>query len=151
MRRTLFALALIAPLALPAAAHDAPEDAFVTKASPHDVTTTLDRIAAAVQANGGKVFVRLDHAAAAEDYGKSLRPTQVLIFGNPANGTGLMDANPLLAIDLPLKVMAYEGEDGTVVVYRKTETWALDHGLEKLAKGAGGTLDKLTDRAIAAE
>ncbi|MEL7349453.1 MAG: DUF302 domain-containing protein, partial [Pseudomonadota bacterium] len=95
--------------------------------------------------------VRLDHAAAASEYDKTLRPTQVLIFGNPAVGTGLMEANPLLAIDLPLKVMAYEGAEGTVVVYRNTETWALDHGLQKLAAGAGGQLDKLTDRAIATD
>ncbi|MEM6488284.1 MAG: DUF302 domain-containing protein [Pseudomonadota bacterium] len=137
----------VAALAQPAAA----DSAFVTKTSPHDVETTLDRIAAAVEANGGKVFVRLDHAAAASDYNKSLRPTQVLIFGNPAAGTGLMDQNPLLAVDLPLKVMAYAEGEGSVVVYRKPETWALDHGLQKLAEGAGGTLDRLTDRAIAPE
>ncbi|MEM6421556.1 MAG: DUF302 domain-containing protein [Pseudomonadota bacterium] len=152
MRRVI-PLTLAALVALPLASLAPAEEAapFVTKSSPHDVTTTLDRIAAAVEANGGKVFVRLDHAGAAEEYDESLRPTQVLIFGNPKVGTGLMDKNPLLAIDLPLKVMAYEGEDGTVVVYRNTETWALDHGLQKLADGAGGQLDKLTDRAIAPE
>ncbi|MEL6336110.1 MAG: DUF302 domain-containing protein [Pseudomonadota bacterium] len=148
MRRILTAATLGLALATaPALA----EEAFITKNSPHDVATTLDRIAAAVEANGGKVFVRLDHAAAASEYDKTLRPTQVLIFGNPAVGTGLMEANPLLAIDLPLKVMAYEGAEGTVVVYRNTETWALDHGLQKLAAGAGGQLDKLTDRAIATD
>ncbi|MEM6973892.1 MAG: DUF302 domain-containing protein [Pseudomonadota bacterium] len=155
MRRALIAALAAVALIVTAApgtalAHDHGE-AIVSKTSPHDVTTTLDRIAAAVEANGGKVFVRLDHAAAAEQYGESLRPTQVLIFGNPKVGTGLMDKKPALAIDLPLKVMAYAEGEGSVVVYRAPSTWALDHGLEKLANGAAGQLDKLTDHAIKPE
>ncbi|MEM9784536.1 MAG: DUF302 domain-containing protein, partial [Pseudomonadota bacterium] len=144
MRATLSALltAAVIGVSVPGVAvADDTGEALVSKTSPHDVETTLDRIAAAVVANGGKVFVRLDHAEAAEEYGERLRPTQVLIFGNPKAGTGLMDAKPMLAIDLPLKVMAYAEGDGSVVVYRNPDTWALDHGLTPLAEGAAATLD----------
>lgn len=144
----MIALAAAAALAAPLAFADG--HGIIAKESPHDVATTLDRIEAAVTNNGGKVFVRLDHAAAAEEYGKSLPPTQVLVFGNPAVGTGLMQKHPEVSIDLPLKVGAYEDADGKVfVIFRDPASYMPTHGLP--AEGVRGTLDKLTDRAVAAE
>lgn len=153
----LFGLALALVLMLPvltappAAADEEP--AFITKTSPHDVSTTLDRIAAAVTKGGGKVFYRIDHAAAAAEYGKQMPPSQVLIFGNPANGTPLMTKAPMLSVDLPLKVGAFEDSDGTVtLIYRNPLAQFADHGgLDGPAKNIAGLLDKLSTVAISAE
>ena len=135
--------------AAPALAQD---EALVTKPSPHDVATTLDRIAEAVEANGGKVFYRIDHAAAAEEYGKEMPPAQVLIFGNPANGTGLMKQHPAVSVDLPLKVGAYDdGEGNVTLIYRDPVQVMAAHGLEQQAEGIAGMLQKLTDKAVAEE
>ncbi len=145
---SLSAAALAA--ALTTAPAIAEEAVYITKTSAHDVETTLDRIAEAVTANGGKVFYRIDHAEAAAEYDKSMRPTQVLIFGNPANGTGLMTAHPRVSVDLPLKVGAFEAEDGTVtLIYRNPVVQFAGLGIDGPAKGIAGTLDNLTNRAVA--
>lgn len=72
---------------------------------------------------GIKVFARIDHAAEAEERGLELKPAQVLIFGNPSRGTQLMADTPSSAIDLPLRVAAWEDEEGMTNVgyYRPVE------------------------------
>ncbi|MEO0623696.1 MAG: DUF302 domain-containing protein [Pseudomonadota bacterium] len=140
--------AAVALVATPALA-----DEFVRKTSPHDVATTIDRLAAAVEGAGAKVFARIDHAAGAAGAGLELRPNTVLLFGNPKMGTPMMVSSGSMGLDLPLKVVAYEAADGTVhVVYRDVTTMAAEHGAEAptIAKAAGA-LDKLTAKAIAAE
>ena len=153
MRRATFAIALAlcaaaaAPLSAPAA------ERLVRKTSPHDVATTMDRLAAAIEAAGASVAIRIDHAAAAGRAGLTLRPTQVIVFGNPAIGTPMMEAGPSMALDLPLRVAAWEDADGTVhVVYRDIRAVAAEHGADAptVAKAAGA-LEKLTDAAIAPE
>lgn len=149
MRSLALGLAAALALSAPALAQD---ETLITKSSPHDVATTLDRIEEAVTASGGKVFYRIDHAVAAEEYGKQMPPAQVLIFGNPANGTGLMKAHPAVSVDLPLKVGAYDdGEGNVTLIYRDPVQVMAAHGLEEQAKGIAGLLDKLTDNAVAAE
>lgn len=110
-------LALAAP-SLPAAAQASA--GLVTQPSAHPLRPTLDRFAAAVREAGWKVFTEVDHAAAAREAGLSLRGRTVVLFGNPRAGTPGMAANPRLAIDLPLRVLVWEDDQGQVFVTRST-------------------------------
>lgn len=87
---------------------------IVSKPSPYPVAETLDRLEAALHQKGIKVFARIDQQAEAEAVGLTLRPMQLLIFGDPRAGTPLMAAHPSLALDLPLKVLAWETDDGQI-------------------------------------
>ncbi|MEH2107747.1 DUF302 domain-containing protein [Nostoc sp.] len=89
---------------------------IINQISPYAVTETIDRFAAILQAKGITVFARIDQQAEAEKVGLSLSPTQLLLFGNPKAGTPLMVAEPTIALDLPLKVLAWEATDGKVWV-----------------------------------
>jgi uncharacterized protein (DUF302 family) len=77
---------------------------------------TLDRIGAAIEAAGMRVFARIDHAAAATGVGLAMPPTTVLIYGSPKGGTPLMLASPAAALDLPLRVLVREDADGHAFV-----------------------------------
>jgi uncharacterized protein (DUF302 family) len=127
----------------------------VTKTSPHSVAVTIDRLEAAVTEAGANVVARVDHAAAATTADLELRPTQVLIFGNPKLGTPAMIDAQTAALDLPLRVLAYEDAGGIVhVVYHTPATLAETHGLPADAPYLvmmTGALDKLTGAAIAPE
>ncbi|WP_239005244.1 serine hydrolase [Legionella sp. MW5194] len=81
-----------------------------TLQSPYSVSETMNRVAAIIKKQGGTVFARIDHSGEAEKAGQSLPETQVLIIGNPAKGTALMQANAAFALDLPLRIMATEDE-----------------------------------------
>jgi uncharacterized protein (DUF302 family) len=72
----------------------------------------MDRLEAQVKARGMSVFARIDHAAGASSAGLALRPTEVLIFGNPAGGTPLMQAAQTIGLDLPLKVLVWQDASG---------------------------------------
>ena len=89
---------------------------IINHLSPYAVTETIDRFAAILQAKGITVFARIDQQAEAEKVGLSLWPTQLLLFGSPKAGTPLMVAEPTIALDLPLKVLAWETTDGKVWV-----------------------------------
>lgn len=83
--------------------------------SPYSVAETMDRLEAAMAENEDLMVVaRVDHAANAASVDEELRPTELLIFGNPAVGTGLMQDTQTLGIDLPQKFLAWEDEDGQV-------------------------------------
>jgi len=113
----VLAVAVLAPPGPARAVPGGPEGLIMMK-SRHSVQETLDRLAAAVKAKGLRVFARVDHAANAAGAGLDLRPTQVLIFGNPKLGTPLMQGNPTVAIDLPQRVLAYrDGKDAVWLVY----------------------------------
>jgi len=77
---------------------------------------TLERIANAIESHGMTIFARIDHAAGARAVGLAMPPTIVLLYGNPKGGTPLMLAAPRAALDLPLRVMVREGEDGKAIV-----------------------------------
>ena len=81
--------------------------------SPFDVATTIDKLATVLESKGMSIFGRVNHAANAEKAGLSLRPTELLIFGNPKIGTPLMNCAQSVALDLPQKMLAWEAEDGT--------------------------------------
>jgi len=82
--------------------------------SAYSVTETINRLESALEKKGMTIFTRIDHAAAAEKVDLQLRPTELLIFGNPKVGTPLMLCSQTAAIDLPQKALAYEDENGQV-------------------------------------
>ena len=92
------------------------EGKMITKKSSHSVAITMDRLEAALKEKEIGVVARVDHAAAAKKADMTLKPTQVLIFGNPKLGTPLMQSNPMSGLDLPLKVLAWEDATGVVWV-----------------------------------
>jgi len=91
-----------------------PDNGMVHLRSPYAVPETLRRLESLLQAKGVNIFARVDHSGEAEKAGLKMRPTQLLIFGSPKAGTPLMVASPTLAIDLPLKALAWEDADGAV-------------------------------------
>ncbi|RIA55497.1 DUF302 domain-containing protein [Dichotomicrobium thermohalophilum] len=129
------------------------QDSLIVKESPHSVADTLDRLAVAAEEKGLKVFSRVDHAAGAETAGLDLRPTQLLVIGNPKVGTPLMQADQRMALSLPLRIASWQDEDGSVWVgYWSPEVFAVQYGVsgqaERLKKMADA-LDGLTNAAIA--
>ena len=87
---------------------------IISQPSPYPVPETIDRLTAVLQAKGITIFARIDQQVEAEKVGLNLPPTQLLLFGNSQAGTPLMVAEPTIALDLPLKVLAWEAADGKV-------------------------------------
>ena len=94
------------------------DDGLITIASRFPVRETMDRLLAALPTRNMTVFARIDHAAGAAAVGLSLRPTEVVIFGNPKGGTVLMQDDQRAGLDLPLKALVWEDAAGkTFVTY----------------------------------
>jgi uncharacterized protein (DUF302 family) len=91
-----------------------PDKGLIHLRSPHSVPETIKRLESVLQANNITIFARIDHSGEAERVGLAMRPTQLTIFGSPKAGTPLMVVSPTLAIDLPLKALAWEDSDGKV-------------------------------------
>ena len=112
-------------------------------------------MAAAVEGAGAIVFARIDHAKGAASVDQDLRPTEMLMFGNPKLGTPAMLANQSAGLDLPLRVVAYEDESGQVfIAYHAPSRLSDDHGIPadaEVLKKMTGALDKLTSKATTAE
>jgi uncharacterized protein (DUF302 family) len=87
-------------------------------------TETVSRLTAAIAGAGFMLFAHIDHSAAAAGVGLTLRPTTLLIFGNPKAGTPLMNAFPLAALDLPLKFLVWEDGGAVSVAYTPIQTIA---------------------------
>jgi len=99
-------------------------------ASPHTVSETLQRLESILAQRGVQVFAVIDHSGEAEKVGLKMRPTKLVIFGNPKGGTPLMVAAPTLAIDLPLKALVWEDEKGKVwATYNSPEYLQQRHGV----------------------
>src|SRR5271167_711288 len=99
-------------------------------ASPYAVDETVNRLQSVLAQRGVQVFALIDHSGEAEKVGLKMRPTKLLIFGNPKGGTPVMVAAPTLAIDLPLKVLVSEDETGKVwVTYNSPEYLQQRHGV----------------------
>ena len=131
-------------LVLMAAAAGAAEGLVAVK-SPHSVKETVDRFESAAKARGLIVFLRVDHAAGAKKIGKVLRPTELLVFGNPQGGTPLMECAQSAGIDLPLKALAWQDASGQVWLgYNDPKFLAARHGagdcriVANLAKALAG-------------
>ncbi len=128
-------------------------DELVIKQSNYSVTQTLDRLTDILKSKGITIFARVDHAAGAKQVGLQLRPTQVLIFGNPKMGTPLMLADQKIGLALPLKALAYEDQDKKVwLSYRKADDLKQAYNIsarDKVFAKMKGALGKLTDKAVA--
>jgi uncharacterized protein (DUF302 family) len=124
---------------------------LVTLTSAHGTMETVERLKALLSQKKIQVFADIDHAAGAQKVGLSLRPTRLLIFGNPQAGTPLMQSQQTIGLDLPLRVLVWEDEAGNVwLTYRRPEFLAqrhhvldhddavksLDAGLAALARAA---------------
>jgi uncharacterized protein (DUF302 family) len=128
---------------------------LVTVESRFGVRETIDRLAESVRDAGLTVLARIDHAAGAHDIGASLRPTELLIFGNPKGGTPLMQDRQTAGIDLPIKVLAWQDEQGKVWLTYNNAEWIADRhdlgaasreaviaiatGMKKVVAAASGT------------
>jgi uncharacterized protein (DUF302 family) len=154
MRHTLLRLTAAATLSVTLCAMPALAER-ITKTSPHSVDQTMDRLEAAVTVAGATVFARVDHAAGAASVDMDLRPTQLLIFGNPKLGTPAMLDAQTAGLDLPLRVLAYADDEGVVhVTFHAPSSIAAAHNLPQDAnylKMMTGALDTLTAKAVAAE
>jgi uncharacterized protein (DUF302 family) len=93
-----------------------PDNGVVTIPSHHSVDETVKRIEDTLAARSVKLFALIDHSGEAERAGLQMRPTKLLIFGNPKAGTPWMVATPSIAIDLPMKILVAEDPDGRVWV-----------------------------------
>jgi len=98
--------------------------------SGNSVAVTIERMEAMLKAKGITVFARIDHAAGAAAVGMQLRPTELLVFGDPTAGTRLMEAEQTIGIDLPLKALVWEDANGEVWISYNDPAWlAVRHGL----------------------
>jgi uncharacterized protein (DUF302 family) len=116
------------------------ENGIVNVSSKYSVPETLERLQSVVKSRGLTVFARIDFSSDAAKVGLRMRPTQLLIFGNPKAGTPLMVASPSIALDLPLKALAWEDGDGKVwLSYNQPEYLKQRHGLpDELMKNISG-------------
>ncbi len=108
------------------------EGGIISLMSRYSVAESAERIMAALRAKGITIFAVIDQSAEAEKVGLTLRPTRLIIFGDPRAGTPLMEAAPSLAIDLPLKALIWEGAGGEVQVsYNSPRYLQRRHGLAR--------------------
>jgi uncharacterized protein (DUF302 family) len=134
-------------------ASDPADDDLVKLPSAHGASATVERLKSLLMEKKIQVFAHIDHATEAKKVGLSLRPTQVLIFGNPQAGTPLMQAQQSIGLDLPLRVLVWEDEAGKVwLAYRKVTDLAKHHhvtGHDEAVKGLDDGLAALARAATA--
>ena len=119
--------------------------------SKHSVELTVERAKRIAEHNELRVFGVIDHAQNATDAGMELLPTQLIVFGNPVVGTELMQANPLIGLDLPLKLLVWEDLNGVVwISYSSAEAMQKRHSLLEHTKQFRDTETLLKDLAQAA-
>lgn len=126
-------------------------DGLVVVKSPHSVAVTMNKFEALAKERGLIVFARIDHAAGAAKIGKTLRPTEVLIFGNPQGGTPFMECAQTVGIDLPLKALVWEDASAQVWLgYNDPAYLAQRHGVSQcpIAEKLGKALSGLAEAAV---
>ncbi|EML5470862.1 DUF302 domain-containing protein [Pseudomonas aeruginosa] len=129
-------------------------DGLITVQSPYSAKETIGRFETAAKSRGIHIFLRLDHAEGAKKIGKDLRPTELLVFGNPQGGTPLMQCAQSAGIDLPLKALAWQDKDGRVwLAYNDPKYLAARHGagdcgavVENLSKALAGMTQEAVQR-----
>jgi len=123
--------------------------------SSHDVATTMDRLEKIVTGAGFKVIARVNHGKAARGVDISLRPVELLIFGKPRAGSLLMQSQPSVAIDLPMKFLVWEDAGGKVNIGWNDPAWiAARHGIadrDKLVNKMTEALRKLATRGAGSD
>jgi uncharacterized protein (DUF302 family) len=133
----------------------AQDSGVLTRPSRHGFEETLTRLEASVRQAGLRVFARLDHAVAAREAGLTMPPATVLVFGNPAAGTPLFLRQPTLALDLPLRALVWQDQEGRVSISWNAASYLLGtvyprHGIRPDAaaiEGAERLFAQITARA----
>lgn len=127
------------------------EEGLISVKSRHDAKTTADRLVAALNAKGMNIFIRIDHAKGAKQAGLELRPTELVIFGNPKVGTPFMKCGQSVAIDLPQKALIWEDRNGQVwLSYNDPAYLAKRHGItgcEDVIQKISGALSNFANAA----
>ena len=125
------------------------ESGIVTKISPRSVADTVTRFTGILGAKGVKVFAVIDQTAAAREAGLELPDTTLVIFGSPAAGTPVMVAAPLVALDLPLKVLVWDDAGQTKVTYVSPAELAARYQLGPDLEKNLAAINPLTDALVA--
>jgi uncharacterized protein (DUF302 family) len=122
---------------------------ITTKVSPYSVSETVTKLVEMIGTRGMKVFAVIDQSAEALGAGLELRPTTLVLFGNPSAGTRVMEATPLVALDLPLKVLVWADGQQTMVSYLAPDALGRRYSLSPdLTTNLAG-IDPLTDALVA--
>ena len=116
---------------------------LVTVKSKHPFAETLSRLEANLSSNGQTIFARFDHAANARGVGLELRPTTVIVFGNPKGGTPLMLAQQLMGIELPMKFLVAEDAAGGVTVSYNDPKWLAER--QSLPAATNGAISAIAE------
>ena len=125
-----------------------PDSGIVSLLSNHSVEQTLEKLEDVLVSKGVKIFALIDHSGEAEKAGLKMRPTKVVIFGNPKAGTPVMLASPSLAIDLPLKIMIWEDSQGRVQVSYNSPAYLQErHRVPEELMGALRAVEGLAEAA----
>lgn len=124
-------------------------EGVVTKTSPRSVAETVQRLTETLTAKGMKLFAVIDHSGEAQAQGLELRDTKVVIFGSPQGGTPVMASAPLVALDLPLKILVWADGDRTKVSYTAPAALGARYHLSDEMAGRLSGIDGLTDAVVA--
>jgi uncharacterized protein (DUF302 family) len=129
---------------------DVDKRGIVTKASPYaSVSETLELLQKTVREKSLEVFALIDHSGAAERVGLEMQEAKLLVFGSPKAGTPLMVVSPLLALDLPLKILVWHNRDGEVLVsYNATSYLAHRYDIPEDLVGNIAGIDALVEGAL---
>jgi uncharacterized protein (DUF302 family) len=119
----------------------------MTKSSRYPYFETIERLSKAITDGGNTIFATIDQAQAAKTAGLPLRPTTLIIFGNPKGGTPLMDAFPLIALELPLKLLVWEEGDDVSVAYVTMSEIAARYGIAGMDERIAA-MDRAVDALI---
>jgi len=119
--------------------------------SSHSVAKTADKFEKIAKSKGMKIFAKINHTKGAKSINEKLRPTQLIIFGNPKAGTPLMQVNQTIGIDLPLKVLFWQDKNNeTWISYYKPKSIIASHNItnkEKIANKMTNILKTFTQKA----
>jgi uncharacterized protein (DUF302 family) len=126
------------------------QNGLIHTPSPRSVSETLGRLRTIFESNGLKIFAVVDHSGEAAKVGMQMKPTQLLIFGSPKGGTPVMLAAPSVAIDLPLKALVWEDEQGQVWITQNSPEYLrqrhhIPAELIKNLAGAGALIAKAVE------
>jgi uncharacterized protein (DUF302 family) len=124
-------------------------EGIVSRPSPFAVEETLERLKAAIGSRNLTLFAQIDHSDLARRVGLVMQEAHVLIFGNPKGGTPLMIASPLLALDLPLKVLVWQSADSQVWVSTTSVAYLKDrYAIPQELAGNLAVVDAVIEQAL---
>jgi uncharacterized protein (DUF302 family) len=139
---------------MPASNSLANKEGLTTIPSGFDPKETMDRLETEIRAHGLNVFARIDHAKGAAEIGLTLRPTELIVFGNARGGTPLMQSVRTVGIDLPLKVLVWQDAAGKTWVSYNEPRWIVQRhgatGLDEIAAKLSGALKAIASEAAEA-